>query len=52
MLDEFQNLGLGERDFERVITGAYTDEKDYGKRPLSKLVADISREISLLREKK
>ncbi|MET3559072.1 hypothetical protein ABID29_002221 [Streptococcus rupicaprae] len=52
MLDEFQNLGLGERDFERVITGVYTDEKDYGKRPLSKLVADISREISLLREKK
>lgn len=48
----YENFQIGEIQIERLITGAYTDEKDYGKRPLSKLVTDISREIGLLREKR
>ena len=37
-----------EGDIERLITGAYIDEREYGKRPLSKFIADISKEIGLI----
>lgn len=41
---------LTQSDFNRIITGVYTDPKDYSKRPLSKLVTDISRQIGLIGE--
>ena len=31
-----------------MIVGNYTVEKDYGKRPLSKMITDISKEIGLI----
>ena len=44
-------LELSEAELNRFITGYYTDKGDYGKRPLSKMVADIGREIGLIGEK-
>lgn len=35
-------------DINRIITGVYTTSKDFGKRPLSKMVTDISKEIGLI----
>lgn len=48
----YENFQIGASQIERLITGVYTDKKNYGKRPLSNLVTDISREIGLLREKR
>ena len=45
------DLELSEAELNRFITGHYTDKGDYGKRPLSKMVADIGREIGLIGEK-
>ena len=44
------NLELSETELNRFITGHYTDKENYGKRPLSKMVADISKEIGLIGE--
>lgn len=33
---------------ERLVTGNYTKPQEYGKRPLAKMTADISREIKLI----
>ena len=38
-------------EIERLITGGYTSPDDYGKRPLSKMISDISRELGLIKEK-
>ena len=49
----FQENGmkeLTESEIKRFLTGVYTDSKEYGKRPLSKMVADISRNIGLIGE--
>ena len=35
-------------DVLRLITGGYIDDKDLGKRPLSKLIKDISKELELI----
>ncbi len=35
-------------DILRLITGGYVDDKDLGKRPLSKLIKDISKELELI----
>lgn len=40
-------LGLSKPEVDRLITGAYCEKENYGKRPLSKLMADISKEIGL-----
>ena len=45
------DLELSEAELNRFRTGYYTDKGDYGKRPLSKMVADIGREIGLIGEK-
>ena len=37
-------------EIDRMIVGYYTDKENYGKRPLSKMVTDISKEIGLLGE--
>ena len=44
------NLELSEAELNRFITGHYTDKENYGKRPLSKMVTDISKEIGLVGE--
>ena len=41
-------LPLSKAEMDRLITGAYCEKENYGKRPLSKLTADISREIGLI----
>ncbi|WP_346354019.1 hypothetical protein [Azotosporobacter soli] len=41
-------LNLQESDIKRIITFAYTDEVDYGKRTLSKFITDISKNIKLI----
>ena len=48
-----KNFGklLNKDEIERLITGAYTSADDYGKRPLSKMITDISREIGLIKGK-
>ena len=44
------NFELGKAEVNRFITGHYTDKENYGKRPLSKMVTDISKEIGLIGE--
>ena len=44
------NLELSKAELNRFITGHYTDKENYGKRPLSKMVTDISKEIGLVGE--
>ena len=44
------NLELSEAEVNRFITGHYTDKENYGERPLSKMVTDISREMGLIGE--
>lgn len=44
LLGEDNNLD----EINRLITGVYNQEKMYGKRPLSKLITDISKEIALI----
>jgi len=41
-------LSIQESDLRRIITFAYTDEVDYGKRALSKFITDISKNIKLI----
>ena len=45
------DLSFSKDEIDRMITGYYTDKENYGKRPLSKMVTDISREIGLIGEK-
>lgn len=42
------NIRLTASDQKRLITGVYTDEKDYGKRPLSKFCTDIAKQFGLI----
>ena len=44
------DLELSVAELNRFITGYYTDKENYGKRPLSKMVTDISKEIGLVGE--
>ena len=44
------NLELSKAEVDRFITGYYTDKENYGNRPLSKMVTDISKEIGLVGE--
>lgn len=44
------NHELRKAELNRFITGHYTDKENYGKRPLSKMVTDISREMGLIGE--
>ena len=50
LFKENEMKGLTESEINRFLTGAYTDSKEYGKRPLSKFVTDISRNIGLIGE--
>lgn len=42
------SLFRSEDDVKRFVLGNYIDEKSYPKRPLSKLTADISKELGLI----
>ena len=41
-------IRLTQKEMDRLVTGVYTDEKDYHKRPLSKFLADIAKEEGLI----
>ncbi|MCQ2755115.1 MAG: hypothetical protein MJ231_08760 [bacterium] len=43
-----RSFRLTASDQKRLITGVYTDEKDYGKRPLSKFCTDIAKQFGLI----
>ena len=45
----YAQLGLAptREDMERLVTGVYTNEKNYYKRPLSKYVSDIAKDEGL-----
>ena len=50
-IDElYQNYSFfnNREDILRLITGGYVEDKDLGKRPLSKLIKDISEELELI----
>ena len=50
LFKEYRVKGFTNSEINRFITGAYTDSNEYGKRPLSKFVTDISRNIGLIGE--
>lgn len=46
--DKDWKLSVSEEEFNRIILGNYTEEKDLLKRPLAKLTRDISEELGLI----
>lgn len=46
----FSKLSLSQKDFERVIVGNYTDERDIHKRPFSKITMDIANQLNLIKK--
>lgn len=47
--DNFKKLNLHPELFKRTLVGNYTEDKDIHKRPMSKLVMDIARELELIK---
>lgn len=45
----FSKLSLSQNDFDRVIVGNYTRDKDIHKRPFSKLTMDIAKQLGLIK---
>lgn len=41
-------ININKKDFERLLLGVYTQEKDYSKRPLSKFCSDIALQRHLI----
>ncbi|PKP06633.1 MAG: hypothetical protein CVU10_03470 [Bacteroidetes bacterium HGW-Bacteroidetes-5] len=50
--NNFSKLSLSQSDFDRVIVGNYTEEKDIHKRPFSKMTMDIAKQLGLTKQKK
>lgn len=48
----FSKLSLNQNDFDRVIIGNYTEEKDIHKRPFSKMTMDIAKQLGLIKKRK
>jgi hypothetical protein len=48
MRESFKNISLDEKLFERVILGNYVEDKDIHKRPFSKLMMDIARDLHII----
>jgi hypothetical protein len=46
----FSKLSLNQNDFDRVIIGNYTEEKDIYKRPFSKMTMDIAKQLGLTKK--
>lgn len=47
----FSKLSLNQNDFDRVIVGNYTEDKDIHKRPFSKMTMDIAKQLGLTKQK-
>lgn len=47
----FSKLSLNQNDFDRVIVGNYTQDKDIHKRPFSKMTMDIAKQLELINNK-
>lgn len=43
-----QGVAFNQDDYERILLGVYTNDKDFHKRPLSKFCADIARQRKLI----
>lgn len=41
-------MAFNQDDYERILLGVYTNDKDFHKRPLSKFCADIARQRKLI----
>lgn len=44
----FSKLSLTDKLFERVLVGNYVDDKDINKRPLSKIMMDVARDLKII----
>ena len=47
--DNFENLGFRKSDFNRFILSNYDMEEDILKRPLSKMMQDIAKQLGIIR---
>lgn len=47
----FSKLSLSQNDFDRVIVGNYTKDKDIHKRPFSKMTMDIAKQLGLIKKR-
>lgn len=47
LYENFENIFENKEDLERLITCGYMNDEDINKRPLSKLIKDISEELGL-----
>lgn len=50
--NNFSKLSLSQNDFDRVIVGNYTKDKDIHKRPFSKMTMDIAKQLGLIEKDK
>jgi hypothetical protein len=44
----FNKLSLHPELFKRTLVGNYTEDKDIHKRPMSKIVMDIAKDLDLI----
>lgn len=49
LVEQFPDLIENEEEALRIVMGNYTEEKDLGKRPLSKLTRDIAKELRFIK---
>lgn len=47
---EFRDLFGSRENLQRAITANYSNPEEYGKRPLSKMMADISKELGIIKD--
>lgn len=47
----FLKLSLNEKLFERIIVGNFTDDKEIHKRPMSKIMMDIAKNLGIIKGK-
>ena len=50
LMSRFSGIFKSKYEIERLILGSYTLTDDYGKRPLSKMITDIAKELRLIKE--
>lgn len=48
--NNFSKLALSQKDFQRVIVGNYTDDRDIHKRPFSKMMMDVAKQLDLIKK--
>ncbi|ANA81043.1 hypothetical protein C7121_01070 [Paenibacillus glucanolyticus] len=49
---EFGGVFASKQELEQLIIGAYVDSENYGKRPLSKMISDIGKELGIVKGNK